>query len=55
MLKIKIFNWYVDIQRKPILQHRNDTLEQIKHVSKLDHGLTIVEDTLTLKEEDILK
>lgn len=38
-LKLKVFNRYTDIIRKPVLEHKLETIEQIQKINKLETGV----------------
>ena len=55
-LKVKVFNRYKDLIRKPVLEHKHETVMQIQRINKYDYGqFSLVDksndDERTLKKE----
>lgn len=54
-LKVKVFQRYKDLIRKPILEHKIETLEQIKRINKFDFGIAQVIDNSPQDEKQLMK
>ena len=54
-IKLKVFNLYKDIVRRPVLEHKLETIEQIQKISKLDTGAYTVMDKTSDDERQLKK
>jgi hypothetical protein len=54
-LKVNVFNRYKDIVRKPVLQHKRETLMQIQKVSGAREAPILIADYTEEEEIQLMK
>ncbi len=54
-LKLKAFNRYKGIIREPVLQHKQETIDQIQLINKFDLGIAASSEEANARDEEAMR